>query len=182
MNGERFKFVLHGLAILVLTLHAPIVMADSGNSPALGLVKEVRNGTRMYKDVTLAESDGWGSTLNCVSGDDEGAMGVHYVNGALLFDNAALDPQRPEALIYETRHGRTKLVGVEFIILAEEWDNAHPDGSPPVLLGQLFHYIGSPNRYRLPAVYALHVWAWKDNPKGAFVHWNPRVSCDEYEG
>lgn len=25
---------------------------------------------------------------------------------------------------------------------------------------------------------AFYMWAWRDNPNGAFVDWNPRVSCD----
>jgi hypothetical protein len=24
------------------------------------------------------------------------------------------------------------------------------------------------------------LWAWKDNPHGAYVDWNPRVSCADY--
>jgi hypothetical protein len=24
----------------------------------------------------------------------------------------------------------------------------------------------------------LHVWAWRENPNGAFADWNTRVSCD----
>jgi len=34
--------------------------------------------------------------------------------------------------------------------------------------------------FGLPAFYALHVWAWKDNPNGTFVNWNPAVSCDAF--
>ena len=30
----------------------------------------------------------------------------------------------------------------------------------------------------LPAFYELHVWAWRDNPKGVFADWNTRVSCE----
>ena len=26
--------------------------------------------------------------------------------------------------------------------------------------------------------YELHVWAWKQNPTGAFADNNPKVSCD----
>jgi hypothetical protein len=43
------------------------------------------------------------------------------------------------------------------------------------LKGQLFHYFESPNRFALPAFYTLHVWAWKENPNGAFVNWHPEV-------
>jgi hypothetical protein len=24
------------------------------------------------------------------------------------------------------------------------------------------------------------VWAWRENPNGTFVDWNPRVSCDGF--
>jgi hypothetical protein len=24
------------------------------------------------------------------------------------------------------------------------------------------------------------VWAWKENPNGAFVNWHPNVSCKSY--
>ena len=107
-------------------------------------------------------------------------MGIHYANGALIEDDM-LDPQRPELLIYEQRGGRLRLVGVEFLVRAAQWDAAHP-GAPPVLMGQHFHYVGAPNRYGLPAFYELHVWAWRDNPNGMFVDWNPAVTCVEYTG
>jgi len=32
----------------------------------------------------------------------------------------------------------------------------------------------------LPAFYSLHVWAWKENPFGAFVNWHPNVSCEAF--
>jgi hypothetical protein len=47
-------------------------------------------------------------------------------------------------------------------------------------MGQHFQFVGTPNRYRLPAFYELHVWAWRDNRFGTFVDWNPDVSCAEY--
>jgi hypothetical protein len=50
------------------------------------------------------------------------------------------------------------------------------------MLGQLFHYFEFPNRFGLPAFYTLHVWAWKDNPNGAFVNWHPNVSCAPFSG
>jgi hypothetical protein len=40
--------------------------------------------------------------------------------------------------------------------------------------------VGSPNRYGIPAFYELHIWAWKDNPRGTFADFNPNVTCDEY--
>ena len=112
-------------------------------------------------------------------------MGIHYANGALIGDGV-LDATTPELLIYEQRNGRLRLVGVEFLVLADQWndpaaDPPNPDGAP-VLQGQLFNYVGAPNRYGLPAFYELHVWAWRDNPKGPFADFNPAVSCEEYVG
>lgn len=104
-------------------------------------------------------------------------MGVHFVNAELLL-NAELVPTQPEALIYEFKNGAARLVGVEFIVFFDVWHETHALNDPPILDGQLLHFVESPNRFGLPAHYELHVWAWRDNPNGAFVDWNPRVSCD----
>ncbi|HYR84973.1 MAG TPA: hypothetical protein VE422_12905 [Terriglobia bacterium] len=54
---------------------------------------------------------------------------------------------------------------------------------PPKLQALLlFHLFESPNRFGLPAFYTLHVWAWKDNPTGAFVNWHSNVSCNAFSG
>ena len=45
-------------------------------------------------------------------------------------------------------------------------------------MGQHFQYVGTPNRYRLPAFYELHVWAWEKNESGSFADWNDAVTCD----
>lgn len=106
-------------------------------------------------------------------------MGIHYANGTLVGDGA-LDPAQPESLLYEATNGTMKLSGVEYIVIAEAWDANHD--MPPVLLGQMFNYVGAPNRYGLPAFYELHVWAWQSNPRGLFADWNPVVSCEEFAG
>jgi hypothetical protein len=140
------------------------------------LIQVVRDATRQFIDVNAATAAGYGPFLGCVSGPDHGAMGVHYVNGALVGDGE-IDASQPEALIYEPSGDRLRLVGVEFIVDAATWLAAH-HGTPPVLEGQTFQFVGSPNRYALPAFFELHVWAWRDNPNGAFVDWNTRVTCE----
>jgi hypothetical protein len=65
-------------------------------------------------------------------------------------------------------------------VFVDAWNKTH-DG-PPQLMGQLFHLFNAPNRFNLPAFYTLHVWAWKDNPRGAFVNWHPNVSCESFTG
>lgn len=154
--------------------------AHSSHGHATGIVRAVRDSTRRYLRLSRAEAAGYGPLLGCASGDAEGAMGLHYANPVLVGDGV-LDARRPEVLMYEPMaNGRMRLVGVEFVVIAEAWDAAN--AAPPVLMGQLFHYEDSPNRYGLPAFYALHVWAWKNNPKGVFADWNPRVSCMHYAG
>lgn len=139
------------------------------------LVQLVRDATRQFMNVNSATAAGYQPFLGCVSGPDHGAMGVHYVNGALVGDGE-IDASKPEALIYEPSAEGMRLVGVEFVVIAETWLAHH--SSPPVLEGQTFQLINSPNRYGLPAHFELHVWAWRDNPNGAFVDWNNKVTCE----
>ena len=118
--------------------------------------------------------------FGCVTGDDSGAMGLHYINGDLV-NSGVLDPTRPQIIIYEpTADGSLKLIGADFLVMADAWNKTH--AGPPELMGQLFHLFTAPNRFGLPAFYTLHVWAWKNNPKGAFVNWHPNVSCKTFAG
>jgi hypothetical protein len=141
------------------------------------LVDKVREATEAFRDVRNVP-EGYGAVLGCVSGPLEGAMGVHFVNGSLL-GNAELNPAQPEALIYEFSGSQARLVGVEFIVLYDVWHQTHDLNDPPTIEGQLLNFNESPNRFGLPAFYELHVWAWRDNPLGAFVDWNPMVSCEK---
>ncbi len=78
---------------------------------ATGLVKAVREATERFKDVTAAEAEGYALQFGCVTGPDVGAMGLHYVNGALVMDGE-LDATRPEIVIYEPLpNGKLQLVG-----------------------------------------------------------------------
>ena len=147
----------------------------NANAAPAKLVQLVRDATRQFINVNSATAAGYGPFLGCISGPDHGAMGVHYVNGPLVGDGL-LDASKPEALIYEPSEGGLKLIGVEFIVDAATW-LAHHSGTP-VLEGQTFNLVTSPNRFGLPAFFELHVWAWRDNPNGAFVDWNNKVSCE----
>jgi hypothetical protein len=138
------------------------------------LVQLVRDATRQYINVNNATAAGYGPFLGCVNGPDHGAMGIHYVNGALVGDGL-VDAAHPEALIYEPSDGKLTLVGVEYIVDATTWLASH--SAPPVLEGQVFNYVASPNRFNIPSFFELHVWAWRDNPQGSFVDWNNSVSC-----
>jgi hypothetical protein len=173
------RLVVIGLCAIACAVPAIVAVASSDDrqDQATGLVKEVRLATRGFFDVMAAMAAGYSSSGSCVSGPQDGAMGIHFPNGDLIGDGV-LEAEHPEILIYEQRADRLRLLGVEYLVLADSWD-ARKAG-PPVLMGQHFQYVGSPNRYGLPPFYELHVWAWKNNPHGMFVDWNPAVSCEEY--
>jgi hypothetical protein len=144
------------------------------------LLKIVRQSTERFKDVSVALAEGYALQFGCVSGSDDGAMGLHYVNASLV-NSGVLDATRPQIVIYEpTPNGGLQLIGADYLLLADAWNAKH--SGPPELMGQLFHLFESPNRFGLPAFYTLHVWAWKENPKGAFVNWHPNVSCELFPG
>jgi len=161
------------------TPHQHEMTADQ-HSQAGALIKIVRDSTERFKNVSAAEAEGYALQFGCVSGSDSGAMGLHYVNGALV-SSGVLDATRPQIVIYEALPGGgLRLIGADYLLLADAWNAKHPD--PPQLMGQLFHLFESPNRFGLPAFYTLHVWAWKENPSGAFVNWHPNVSCESFAG
>jgi hypothetical protein len=162
-------------ADVATTQEAEQTHASHADAAPAKLVQLVRDNTKQFANVNAATAAGYQPFLGCVSGPDHGAMGFHYVNGTLVGDGV-LDATRPEVLIYEASGGGLQLVGVEFVVIASTWLASHT--SPPVLEGQSFLFVDSPNRYGLPAHFELHVWAWRDNPNGAFVDWNNKVSCE----
>ena len=154
--------------------------AETTTDQTNALVKIVRDSTERFKDVKVAEMEGYALQFGCVSGDAAGAMGLHYVNGDLV-NKGVLDPTKPQIVIYEAQpDGSLKLIGADFLVIADAWNATH--SGPPEMMGQFFHLFTSPNRFGLPNFYTLHVWAWKDNPNGAFVNWHPDVSCASFAG
>lgn len=142
-------------------------------------VAAARQGTARYHRLEVATAEGYGELadlagLTCIEdAGGDGAMGVHYVNGALVGDGV-IDESRPEALLYDTTGPRAKLLGVEYVVFLADWGQHR---AAPQLFGQEFELVSSPNRYGLPPFYELHVWLWEHNPAGAFADWNPRITC-----
>ena len=164
-------------AAVALTVgFGPSSSASSGTDP-LG---QVRHATRAYQDVNTAIAAGYVQFFGCVHEPLAGAMGIHFVNAALVGDGA-IDAAKPEALMYNARaDGRLELLGAEYVVFKDAWDRSH--SAPPKLFGQTFATVGTPNRYGLPPFYELHAWAWKTNPTGPNKDWNPRVLCITTEG
>jgi hypothetical protein len=175
LNGPLLLF---GVG-LVLLGGATSGTAQEATPTPTTLVEAARQAAAPFPDPASAEAAGYVHMSGCVSGPQEGAMGMHYVNVDLIDDE--LDAAHPEILIYAPpRDGAMKFLGVEYFVIAEDWD-AKQVGTP-VLLGQLFNFVGAPNRYGDPPFYELHVWVGQDNPHGMFADWNPTVSCEDAPG
>ncbi len=148
----------------LLAVAAAAAPAAAGSNP---LAERIRQVDARFADVAVALKEGY-APIPCVSGPAGGAMGVHYVNAALL-DRDQIDIAHPQAVMYEPQpNGRMTLVAVEYIT----------SKGPASLDGHLFNYNTAPNRYGLGPYYDLHVWAWRANPSGTFAEMNPKVSCD----
>lgn len=167
---------LFAVSVSVALGSSPATMAQDD---AIGLVATVRQVASAYQDPAVAVDAGYVQLPSCVSGPEEGAMGVHFVNQALLEDGA-LDATQPELIVYEPQaDGSFQLVAVEYLVIAEAWHAANE--GPPVLDGQHFNFYTAPNRLGLPAFYELHVWAFRENPHGMFPDWNPDVTCENFD-
>ncbi len=156
-----------GASATVILLTAGVATAKTANP----LAEKVRALDSRFEDVAVATAEGY-APIPCASGLTGGAMGIHYVNAAYLKDDA-VDVAKPEAVMYEPMaDGKLKLIAVEYITAK----------GPASLEGHLFNFNTAPNRYGLGPFYELHVWAWKQNPTGAFADMNPNVSCDAMQG
>jgi hypothetical protein len=137
----------------------------------LKMLADLRAATSKYHRIEAAMADGYEQGSPCVS-SPAGGMGYHYVNENIL--DGDFDPTMPEALLYEMdKNGKMKLVGVEFVIMADlENDDLLYFGN------QEFDIAYDP--VPLPFDnYQLHVWIWKNNPAGIFTKFNPNVKCLE---
>lgn len=178
MSGVRhFPFRPLTTGLMTSLLAGLLALASSAgpalaSGPGQATLANVRAATAAYHDLSTAEAAGYGLFPGCFS-NPEGGMGVHYVNFASVLDGA-VDPLAPEGLVYEPlRGGGYRLVAVEYVVIAATWTGSEP----PAVFGQPLDYVTSPNEFRLPPFYELHVWLWQPNPSGMFNEWNPRVSC-----
>jgi hypothetical protein len=184
MTGSRVRkhvgYLMAGVLIFLSAGSGQVRAEEQHASKHPGaetLVAVVRQATERFKDVSVAKAEGYALMFGCVTGEDSGAMGMHFVNMALVGDGE-LDATRPEIIIYEPMpDGSLKMIGADYLVLANSWDTNKNHNGTPQIMGQLLHYFSAPNRFGLPAFYTLHVWAWKENPTGMFVNWHSNVSC-----
>lgn len=156
------------------------------------ILSGLHRATAEFHDVGKAIAAGYEppDAAACVEVPGLGAMGVHSVNLALASD-LAIDPLRPELLLYlPKKGGGFRLVGVEYGVAAlvltpdgpAPWfapeTPPYPFFNPaPSVFGQTFEGPMAGHEPGQPWHYDKHVWAWAPNPSGTFAQFNPSLSC-----
>src|SRR5690349_21619160 len=79
-------------------MSTPHQQTDEQKKRTGALVKAVREATEGFQNPDNAP--GYSLVFGCVSGGDFGAMGMHFLNGALLGDGD-VKVETPEILLYE---------------------------------------------------------------------------------
>ena len=181
-NKHHLHYLLIAFAISLFAL--PSVSQAQGQ-PAMSSadLAAAKAALAKYSDPIAAVKDGFFSTLACIEFPDgatdgsivypPGAMGVHFLNTGNI--GPKLDPTKPQVLLYEPVGDKLVLTGAEWFMPVEVAGNTAPaifgqtlagpmDGHEPIMPPSLRHYD-------------LHVWFWKDNPKGMFTSTNAAVKC-----
>src|SRR5688572_14841939 len=184
MEFRRFVPLARRAAGCALVLLAVTTQRTEAQNQALSAeLQNVRKLLDKYNDPIAAVHDGFLSTLGCISypnGGSEGAMkyapgamGVHFINMGNV--GPALDPAKPQVLIYEPVGDKLRLVAAEWFVPVDLAGGKRPsifnqelqgpmEGHKPLMPEGLHHYD-------------LHVWLWKTNPKGVYTPTNPAVKC-----
>ncbi len=176
------------LALITAVLVSPLALHGQRKSavtsaPLTPDLEAARTALAKYSDPLAAVKDGYFSTLACIDfpqgamdGTVEyppGGMGVHFLNPANI--GPQLDPAKPQVLIYEP-------VGKKLVLAAAEWfvPVAAAGGNVPTIFGQTLAGPMDGHEPIMPASlrhYDLHVWLWKDNPRGVFTSTNATIKC-----
>jgi hypothetical protein len=186
IDPRNLSALVFALLVAPSVSQAQATQAGTPKSPAAMAPELVsaRNALAKYADPLVAVRDGYFSTVACIDFPHgavdgpvtypPGAMGVHFLNTANI--GPKLDPAKPQVLIYEPVGGKLKLVAAEWLMPV-----AAAGGKAPVIFGQALAGPMAGHEPIMPAElthYDLHVWLWKDNPKGVFTSTNAAVKCD----
>ena len=171
LAGNRSRITTWVVRVVPRTAPPPVDVAAE--------LAKVRVATEKYKDPAVAIADGYVARPECVvgpgNGGPVGAMGIHYEHPGLMADDA-IDPLRPEQLLYEPSPSGPILLGVEYYKRDADQDQGTTTDSPKIF-GIGFdgpmpgHYAG------MPVHYDLHVWLYRESPTGMFNAFNVNVRC-----
>ena len=172
------------LAAAALT--AALASATEGGKSRAEMLKAAKAANARFVSVEQAVKAGYsGKNEPCVTAppppNAHGAMGIHYVNGPVVADDA-IDPLGPEILLYlPGKDGKLKLVGVEYFKVAADQTpdkfGRLDDSDRPTVFGRPLDGPMPGHNPTMPYHYDLHVWFWKPNPSGFFAPFNPGIAC-----
>jgi hypothetical protein len=178
---------------------APAAPALTAEEQAL--VTQIHAATDKYKDIKVAEADGYMRDPNnmCVTAEmvgapaAAGAMGVHYFRPDLLGvtnptppiagTDGVIDVNLPEVLVYEpAMDGGMTLVAAEYLVFQDPWTKAGNTAPPSIAGHPFFAMLDDPatpidEAHEFTPHHELHVWVDRDNPNGLFTEFNPAVTC-----
>ena len=177
MNARRTRLMLGVLTAVLAAVAAAVALptALASLDPLEAQLNDLRAATAPYHSVEQAEKAGYVLDAHCAS-SPLGGMGYHYENAELMADDA-VDPLQPEILVYAPKaNGKLELVAVEY--WKRDADQLpFTSGDKPVLFGRGFDGPMPGHKAGMPVHYDLHVWLYKDNPRGMFFPFNPDVVC-----
>lgn len=156
-------------------------------------LERVRQATAKYRDVKIAEADGYKGVGVEIKG-----MGIHYLRE---LEPKAFHLEKPSMLCYEkdaSRSGGYSLVGVAYLMKSEEGPDGQPVSNPfpkPLAIWHKHENVCVlPNANNIEHTikltedqcrhqgghflneWMLHAWVWKDSPRGVFSPSNPVVA------
>ena len=195
MNRRLSLFLLAAAAVPALG-----ACGREPERPAEPTLAEVKAAAERYRDVRNAIADGYTTDNKCVTAEMlgfaaiNGDMGLHYVRRDLLGLPAKpgtgrvrgtgtyTDFSKPAMLVYEPQaDGSLELVAVENLVFASEWHRTRE--KPPQFRGVNYLLLKDDPTTKLDEAhnfephYELHLWVFRDNPKGMFAPFNPTVTC-----
>lgn len=164
----------------------------------------LKAATEKYMDVDVALAEGFipDPSGHCISAAAEGlpaewgAMGIHYLNPALLKISGS-DPRvdgmgthtdfsKPAVLLYEPQaDGSMVLVGIENLVFQKAWKEMGNDG-PPVINGRNWDTMADNQETEGDEAHGFmphfdqHVWLFRDNPAGTLEAFNANVTCEHH--
>ncbi len=171
--GLALRLAPVALAAGLLGVAAPASAGESADvDKALAAVKASHD---KYQDPKVAIADGFLPTDSCVTHENMGTMGFHYVNPKLI--GAPIDQAHPAILVYQPDgNGGRELVAVEWFQPDADQDLSTSEDKPS-LFGRAFDGPMEGHEPGMPRHYDEHAWLWLDNPKGTLEPYNPAASC-----
>jgi len=161
----------------------------------------LREATAVFADVDAALAAGYIEDPSgaCISAAMEGlppemgAMGIHYLNPALLglkapgerVDGTGIntDWAQPSILVYEPQaDGSLELVAVENLVWQAAWAAAG-NTAPPSINGKVWDTMAddmasdADEAHGFAPHFDQHVWLQRENPAGVYASFNPAVNC-----